>query len=77
VSAIIQQGVPAPDAARIRSSQRAEWAVLAPQWRTADLTAGTRSVLRTDVIATVIAMFPDGQVRLGGEANLAVAVRPA
>ena len=37
MSAIIQQGVPAPDAARIRSSQRAEWAVLAPHWRIADL----------------------------------------
>lgn len=30
-----------------------------------------------DVITTLIAMFPDDQVRLGGEANLAVAVRPA
>ena len=77
MSAIIQQGVPAPDTAQIRSDPRAEWAALAPRRRTADLTAGTRSALRTDVTATLIAMFRDSQVRLGGEANLAVAVRPA
>ena len=41
------------------------------------LSADLLDALHEDVIATLTAMFPDGQVRLGGEANLAVAVRPA